>query len=107
MKITRRQLKQIIREVAQASSPTPAWNAPLTDLEAWWAYELSDPNVRVERRSSGAWRFGGTGGSMSRGYEAGNPVMVVKSKQLEGGYLELEPIDWLNMSRERAESWEY
>ena len=105
MKITRRRLRQVIREAAaQASSPMPAWNAPLTDLEAWWAYELGDPNVRVERRS-GRVTFGGTGGAMSRGHAL--PVMIVKSKQFENNYLELEPSDWLSMSRERAENWEY
>lgn len=97
-------IRQAIREAVQASSPMPAWNAPLTDLEAWWAYELGDPNVRVERRS-GRVTFGGTGGTMSRGHAL--PVMIVKSKQFENNYLELEPSDWLSMSRERAENREY
>ena len=99
-----RESRALMGESAQASSPMPAWNAPLTDLEAWWAYELGDPNVRVERRS-GRVTFGGTGGTMSRGHAL--PVMIVKSKQFENNYLELEPSDWLSMSRERAESWEY
>ena len=102
-----RESRALMGESVQASSPMPAWNAPLTDLEAWWAYELGDPNVRVERKSGGAWRFGGTGGAMSRGYKGADPVMIVKSKQFENNYLELEPSDWLSMSRERAESWEY
>ena len=97
-------IRQVIREAFHASSPMPAWNAPLTDLEAWWAYELGDPNVRVERRS-GRGSFSGTGGMMSRGDAL--PVMTVKSKQFEGGYLELTPPEWSQIAREQENNWEY
>jgi len=95
MRITKRQLRRIIRESIEASSSPPRWNAPIADLEAWWGYELGDPDVRVERRS-GRVSFSGTGGMMSRGDAL--PVMTVKSKQLEGGYLELTPSEWSQFS---------
>ena len=100
MKITRRQLKRIIREAIEASTSPPEWNAPIADLEAWWRYELGDPDVSVERRTGRA-TFIGTGGMMSRGDAL--PVMTVKSNQFEGGYLELTPLEWSQI----ASSWKY
>ena len=104
MKITKRQLRRIIREAVEASSSPPRWNAPIADLEAWWAHELGDPNVRVERRA-GRVTFSGTRGMMSRGDAL--PVMTVKSKQFEGNYLELTPPEWSQIVRDRENNWEY
>lgn len=107
MKITKRQIRQIIRESIEASTSPPRWNAPVEDLEAWWAYELGDPDVRVEKIDGGTATFMGTGGGMSRGYEGAPELMRVRSKQLEGGYLELTPSEWLQIVREQESNWEY
>ena len=100
MKITKGQLRRIIRESIEAITSPPKWNAPIADLEAWWAYELGDPDVRVEKIDGGTATFIGTGGGMSRGYEGAPELMRVRSKQLEGGYLELTGSEWLEMTRE-------
>ena len=48
-----------------------------------------------------------TVGGMSRGYEGAPELMRVRSKQLEGGYLELTPSEWSQIVREQESSWEY